>query len=612
MLDSTLNEIQQPYSTDTLTALSTTKSTLLKLIQALIREEIIPFSMKDNYLTFLSSTYGREFYVSNVKLSTLKRCIDFNEIYYRNNGKIERIVSTSQFLDYLYPFMNKLTNNKIWDRLLKEIKNHTLNSNLSERISKNIKFNIAASAKNMCQQDMLSWVNSNESILDKSVYMEQFVSQGHPTHPCSKTKLGFSKEDAINYSPEFSPIVKILVVAMHKSISGISLSLDIQKSYREWFFDVFPEEYTHWGDALRRNGLEIADYFPIPIHPWQFENSIKRNFKEYISNKLLCFFDDVYIEASPTLSFRTLKPINNLNAPYIKLPVAIQATSVFRTLAPTSVKNSTITSDLLADIFHEERNFNEQLKILPEVAGIYLNDGSAEASHLGAIFRSSINNIIKADENCIVVASLCERSPITQTPIFMEQMSLAGIKDMAGAVSYFRYYAAMVIKSYLGLYLRYGIALEGHQQNTMAVFKDGLPQYIVARDFDGIDIERSVYENYAGPLKELNSVISNSPEMPRNNLLHTVYQSHLGELIILLTTHFNCSEIMLWSVVSKLTHQQFDNLRGQIDAKRWETEYNAILQKDWACRALLRMRLSEEYHRDGLFVRLRNPLRLSI
>ena len=108
MLDSTLNEIQQPYSTDTLTALSTTKSTLLKLIQALIREEIIPFSMKDNYLTFLSSTYGREFYVSNVKLSTLKRCIDFNEIYYRNNGKIERIVSTSQLM--CPPFSGQIIN----------------------------------------------------------------------------------------------------------------------------------------------------------------------------------------------------------------------------------------------------------------------------------------------------------------------------------------------------------------------------------------------------------------------------------------------------------------------------------------------------------------------
>tara|TARA_R110000868_G_scaffold144960_1_gene364460 strand:- start:3650 stop:5542 length:1893 start_codon:yes stop_codon:yes gene_type:complete len=587
------------------------KRTLLRLIQALVRESLIPFSLKNKQLTFYVASGDINLYISNVNFTSLYRCLDFDDIYFMQKGEVKKVVSLVGFLNYLYCFVAHLANDKLWERLLSELYDHEKNSLMAENESARKAQDMKISTSETGNVDVLSWVKANKTIADESLFMEQFVSQGHPIHPCSKTKYGFSMQDTLAYSPEFGPTVNISVAAIHKNISGLSLSKSIeQQRYCPWFASVFPDEYNAWEDALKSLGLDVSEYLPIPVHPWQEKEIIHAKFQAHINKQWLCFFDGVHIKASPTLSFRTLKPVGNVNAPYIKLPVAIQATSVFRTLSPCSVKNASIASDVLHDIFVTENNFDNCLDMLPEVAGVYLEDGSGDgASHLGVIFRESANNKTALDESCVVVASLFEASPFTNKPVLIEQMMMAGVINVNGAKAYFNKYATQVINSYLTLYLRYGVALEGHQQNTLAVFKSGEIQRFVARDFDGIDIDANVFNDIdSEAVQSLTKVMASDSAIPRNNLLHTVYQSHLGEVIILLTQYFDCEEEVLWHQVAEVTHACFMKLKDTVTSSRWKMEYQAIMKQDWICRALLRMRLTEQYHRDGLFVNLNNPL----
>ena len=69
---------------------------------------------------------------------------------------------------------------------------------------------------------------------------------------------------------------------------------------------------------------------------------------------------------------------------------------------------------------------------------------------------------------------------MSETNLFIEIMELSGCLTYHDALTYFLHYADLVLGSYLDLYLLYGIALEGHQQNTLAIVQDGkIKRFIV-------------------------------------------------------------------------------------------------------------------------------------
>lgn len=587
------------------------KKTLIRIVQALIREELIPFSLQDHNLIFSLSPSRGEIHVKNIKLTLLLRCINFENMIFVDDGKIDSINDSKALLNYLHPLIKMRVSENMWERFFHEIQNHEKNAAASAENSafKNHHIQQTANATNC--RDMVTWLNMNLAVTDKSLYMEQFVSGGHPIHPCSKTKFGFSEIDVIKFSPEFNPVIRLIISAVKNTMVDVTLSNTIKENYLGWFANHFPSEYANWKNTLIQHCYSIDEYVPVILHPWQESVIIQRKFKSLIDSRLITIFDNVYIEASPTLSLRTLKPIKNPHAPYIKLPISIQATSVFRTLPPISVKNAPLVSDFLEEIFKKENNFDGKLKILPERCGVHLcNVPHDDAKHLGVIFRESIDNYVESDEICLVVAALFEKSPISGLPILIEQMKISGVDNSNKAYAYFSKYAETIISSYLDLYLIYGISLEGHQQNTLAIFKEGRLSHFIARDFDGIDIDEPIFRKIQ-PIEipeSLNHVLSASSDVPRRSLLHTVFQSHLGEIIILLVRYYQCRESELWNIVSHLTHQRFIFLENRIDNVRWKIEYEAILKGKWNCKALLRMRLVEEYHRDGLFSAITNPL----
>lgn len=584
------------------------REAFLKIIQALIREKIIPFVIKGDDLIFSVFFGNAKIHVKKVKLTLLGRCFNFSDVFFQKEDKIYPVNTLEKFLDYLYYYVQNLTSKSLWDRFIREMRNHKDNA---KKTSKNINFRnsqIYEAAKQVNASSVLNWVAQNNSILDKSLYLEQFFSKGHPIHPCSKTKLGFTSEDIFNYSSEFNPIVKLNILALHHTLINISMSNSFEKNYKQYFSSSFSREYNQWENELIKNKLNINEYLPIPAHPWQVENVIKNKFQYFIDNKLLIIYKNAYIEASPTLSFRTLKPIRNQQAPYIKLPIAIQATSVFRTLSHFSVINAPIISDFLQEIFEREKNFNGKLKMLPEICGAYIDTTPSEdAKHFSVIFRESVDKNLETGEISIVVASLFEPTPTSKLPLLIEEMKLSNVIKVHEAIIYFKKYAELIISSYLDLYLIYGIALEGHQQNTFAVFESGMIKYFIARDLDGVDIDEVIFKQAYPKSKGLENIFSKYPKA-RNSLLHTVFQSHLGEVIILISTYFACDEIRLWDIVAQLTHERFIFLQTKVDKSRWKKEYKAILLEPWNCKALLRMRLMEEYNRDGLFMEITNPL----
>ncbi len=158
-------------------------------------------------------------------------------------------------------------------------------------------------------------------------------------------------------------------------------------------------------------------------------------------------------------------------------------------------------------------------------------------------------------------------------------MQLAECITYQDALGYFLHYADLVLGSYLDLFLLYGIALEGHQQNTLAILRDGKIKRFIARDFDGIEMHDASLKSMGVnlDLTENSPYLQKNKETVRNQLLYTVYQLHLGEIILLLANYFNCGEKPFWKIVRKVTEQRFYAPKDRMCPNIWKKEFNTIL-----------------------------------
>jgi len=289
----------------------------------------------------------------------------------------------------------------------------------------------------------------------------------------------------------------------------------------------------------------------------------------------------------------------------------VQTTSTIRTVSPASTENGPKISKFLKMILQKENNFHGYLRFTPEFVGLHVKGCDDKAAkHLSAIFRDNVNNHLNNNEIGIVVAALFEQTPINKKPLCIEIMEFSGIKNINDIKMYFERYVNIVLSSYLDLYLLYGLALEAHQQNTIAVFCDGEPVCTIARDFGGLRLHLSSFKEKGFNLTPYpgSATLREERDEVRNKLLHTTYQYHLGEWVLHLAKYYNTPESDFWAIIRKITQQRFDVLQARIDPISLQQERQAILENDWPLKALLRMRLDNVSH-DYIYVPIDNPLK---
>ena len=582
-------------------------NTLHKLAQAFVREKILSADSHGNAFRAILPKSGRLLSLENVVTGSLNRYVSIEKITI-NDAIIHHPL---ELLNIIANELSQSANREKWDALIIEVSDHIRNALVTSDYVALFKDKIQQESRTARYKNFLHWLHNKPSITDKTLFFEQFASYGHPHHPCSKTKLGMNTQDIQKFSPEFYPVVMLHIAAVHKKIVHVeSLA---SNDYANWFAQNYPDTWKQFKQALAHQNLSLHDYLPLPVHPWQGENYVQSLFSALISRQDLAFFENVYIKASPTLSFRTLAPTEYPEGAHIKLPIAVQATSTFRTLSPTTAVNSPRVSRLLEEIFIAENKFDNKLSLLRETYGLHLKLNPSQqkhSQHLTVVFRENVNTQLAPDETCLVVAALFERSPVTDLPLLIELMTMAGVNTLNQAFDYFKQYAHIIIASHLDLYLIYGIGLEGHQQNTLAVFKAGHITRFIARDFGNTDVHRPTLEKTRFSLTPYpgSSFITDNKKDVREAFLHAVYQCHLGEIVLLLAKHYQCSEKLFWDIIKTETQERFEHLKNKLSLSDWQEDYEAILQEPWACKTLFRMRLEQTSYTQGQYVNIINPL----
>ena len=301
-----------------------------RLLQAFLREQLLHLEKRDG--TFVVPLTQGYITLENVSISLLARYDITGNIQHLSDqdSTPKRITNTNELLALLKPSINP--DSTQWEHFIKEIDNHVANSIISQQHMSKRNQTIAREAKSMGCSTLLTWLDQQKKV--NTLFFEQWVSQGHPCHPCSKTKLGLSEKETLLYSPEFETEIPICLAALHQDNVHIE-SMEADSSYVDWFFQQFPEHASSWP----------KDYIPIPIHSWQAQHTIPSLFKSLIDSKQLMMFPNLTIPAQPTLSFRTVAPTQHQQQSHIKLPINVQTTSALRTVSPASTENGPKVSE---------------------------------------------------------------------------------------------------------------------------------------------------------------------------------------------------------------------------------------------------------------------------
>lgn len=276
----------------------------------------------------------------------------------------------------------------------------------------------------------------------------------HPLYPTARAKLGLSPDDLALYAPEFQRPFQLRWLAAAKAIHfGPEAAASLQ--------ELCP--------GFAEVGLDARlsdDYALLPVHPLFTQQMLDALAEANGLQGKLLLAPKPHLEVLPTLSVRTLA-VQGKPELHIKLPMAIRTLGGknIRTIKPGTIADGHAVQSLLGRIAAQDADIAGRLLLTDESIGAHIN----HLPELGYILRRYPAGLEQA--TVVPVAGLLAATP--QGLLVAEELAqrfFAGrLEDFLDA------YLEATLRIHLVLWLRYGIALESNQQNTMLVLGTEAP-----------------------------------------------------------------------------------------------------------------------------------------
>lgn len=393
--------------------------------------------------------------------------------------------------------------------------------------------------------------------------LEGQLQDGHPYHPCYKSRIGFDPLDNLAYGPEFAPPVRLLWLALRREHATVTACRDIKLPdflRRE----LGAAQLAHFAARLQSLGLAWDDYLLLPVHPWQWREKIATDFFPLLQRGDLVWLGEGAAEYRPLQSIRSLANASEPAASHVKLPIGIVNTSADRILSCHNVENAAPVSDWLCDILAGDAALRDAgLVFLREVVGITYRDPALppalqaqQYGMLGAVWRESIDNYLQAGESAAPFSGLCQ-CEADGSPFIAPWIGQYGLIPWLDAL------LRASLPPLIHLLYGHGIGMEAHAQNIVLIHRAGRPCRIALKDLPGG--LRFVRRYLADPQrcpplaptpsfrKQVNAgagMEAGAPEAVRDYFHDAVFFINFGELSLFLREHYGMAEADFWERVA--------------------------------------------------------------
>jgi len=397
--------------------------------------------------------------------------------------------------------------------------------------------------------------------------LESEIIEGHPYHPCFKSRTGFTIDDHKDYGPEAKQSFTLQWVAVRRSYVRVSV---LEEEENFW-----KRELGHllWEDLLATLAVfdgAFEEYTFLPVHPWQWHN-MKQELAGLMEQKDLIPLNVKGDYYRATQSVRTLWNFSNPKKAQLKCSMNMVNTSSLRKLHSHAVCAAPHISAWLKKVIQLDDYLHNEasLIVLEEYAGIIFEPNIKKHSRklegqLGSIWRESVRLYMKDEEEAVPFTVLMMME-VDGRPFIDEWLCRYGTKEWVK-----RLIEVSVIPVW-HLLVAHGIAVEAHAQNMILLHQNGWPTRVVLRDFhDSIEYmeefiaDRSlvpdfetIHEHFKGAPVDHYYWMS-SVEALRELAMDTLFVFHLSELSYLLEEQYRFAETRFWSLVKNGIQKHFE------------------------------------------------------
>ncbi|MEU6643164.1 IucA/IucC family protein [Saccharomonospora sp. NPDC046836] len=216
-------------------------------------------------------------------------------------------------------------------------------------------------------------------------------------------------------------------------------------------------------------GLDPA-YRVLPVHPWQFEHVLPREFADELSADVIRPVARGVGRFWPTASLRTLVSADPVR--HVKLPLGIATLGAARLLPPRYLDNGARAERTMRTILARDAALAELVAICDERnwCGWAGDEFADRPGHLAAQVRDYPRDA---------------GDPVPMGAFAAPVLYASGWH--CAPVAFFRRLAERFCAMALG-FLRYGVLPELHGQNVAVTLRDGMPDRLVLRDHDTLRI----------------------------------------------------------------------------------------------------------------------------
>ncbi len=398
--------------------------------------------------------------------------------------------------------------------------------------------------------------------------LETYLMAGHPYHPCYKSRVGFSLQDNLKYGVEYAQPIHLVWLAVHAALcsENASCSIDAEQFLQQ---QLSAAEIEAFHQILTAQGLNAAEYIWLPVHPWQWENTLVHTFFEEIATQKMVYLGrgtDGYIAQQ---SLRTLTNLQHPEKPYIKLSMSLTNTSSSRILAAHAAMNGPLITDWLQSLIDQsELARSLDFAILREVHATAVDFTKLPASHarqaygtIGSLWRESIHHYLKPGEDAIPLNGI---SHVQKD----DQLLIQPWLETHGTEAWLEQLLSVVIQPILFLLHAEGIGSESHGQNIILVHQNGWPTRIILKDFhDGVRFHPE-HLTHPDAYPDLHALPAEHAKANRMSFILTedlnavrdfscacLFFVALSDIAITLQQQIGLSEQQFWQQAADIIHQ---------------------------------------------------------
>lgn len=401
---------------------------------------------------------------------------------------------------------------------------------------------------------------------------------GHPWIVANKGRVGFSAADAVRWAPEARIPQRLPWLAVHRDLAtyrGVPALASPDRLYAE---ELSPGTRAVFDRTVAEHGRDPGDYLWLPVHPWQWDESIVPLFAPHIADGSIIPLpadDDLRL---PQQSIRTFLNVSRPRARTVKLPLSVLNTLVWRGLPTERTLAAPAVTQWVQSLHAEDSFLRDETRVilLGETASVTvehpLYDRLPEVPYqykelLGCIWREPLAPRLDAGERARTLAALLHTDPRGRS-FAAELVRRSGL---APDVWLRRLFAALLPPLLRFLY-RYGTVFSPHGENAIVVFDErDVPVRLAVKDFvDDVNISSGSLPEHAGMPADVRAVLLTEEPAFLTQFIHSgLFVGVFRYLAPLCEEHLGVPEARFWAHVRAEIlrhHARFPELKERFEA----------------------------------------------